>query len=48
MARTTTETITVAPSNNIYTVLAALGFLAVALGLIVMFLRANALGVELF
>lgn len=44
----TSETVAVAPSNNIYTVLAIAGTVAVAIGLIVLILKANALGIELF
>jgi hypothetical protein len=43
----TGDTIAVPPSNNIYTVLAALGTLAVAMGLAILFVRANALGMKL-
>jgi hypothetical protein len=41
------ETIAVPASNNIYTVLLALANVAVVLGLAVLFIRANALGVQL-
>ena len=41
------EPVLVAPSNNIYTVLAAAGSLALIFALVTLFLRANALGVEL-
>jgi capsular polysaccharide biosynthesis protein len=44
----TTDTVTVAPANNVYTVLAALATVAVAIGLVVLFLRANQLGIKLF
>jgi len=43
-----TDTVTVAPSNNVYTVLAALATVAVAIGLTVLFIRAKQLGVQLF
>jgi hypothetical protein len=43
----TGDMVPVPPSNNVYTVLAALGTVVVAIGLIVLFVRANALGVEL-
>lgn len=41
------ETVTVAPSNNIYTVLAVVGFLTALIGLAVLFLRQDSLGVQL-
>lgn len=48
MTRTDTEhTVTVAPSDNIYTVLAAVATVAVLIGLVVLLIRANTLGVEL-
>jgi hypothetical protein len=48
MARAATgDTVTVAASNNIYTVLAGVGTLAVVLSLVVMFLRAGTLGLNL-
>jgi hypothetical protein len=43
-----TDTVTVAPSNNVYTVLTALATVAVAIGLMVLFIRAKQLGVVLF
>jgi len=36
------------PQNNIYTVLALAGVVVAVLGLIVVFMRANALGVDFF
>lgn len=41
------DTVTVPAGNNVYTVLAAAAAVAVLVGLIVIFIRANALGVEL-
>ena len=38
------NTVTVAPSNNVYTALAAAAFIAQVLGLIVLFVRARDLG----
>jgi hypothetical protein len=46
-AATTTDTVTVAASSNIYTALVVLATIAVAIGLVVLFLRAQTLGVEL-
>ena len=40
------ETVQIEPTNNIYTVLAAVASLAVLIGLIVLFVRASALGVN--
>jgi hypothetical protein len=42
------DTIRVQASNNIYTVLLALANVAVGLGLLVLFVRASTLGVQLF
>lgn len=46
--QTTSEPIPVAPGNSVYTVLAIIGFIAGLLGLGVIWLRASALGVQLF
>ena len=43
----TTQPVAVAPSNNVYTVLAIIGFIAGIMGLVVLFMRAGDLGVEL-
>lgn len=42
------ETIPIRPTNNIYTVLTGVATAVVAVGLILLFLRASALGVSLF
>jgi hypothetical protein len=42
------EMVPVPASNNIYTVLLAAANVAVAIGLLVVFIRANVLGVQLF
>jgi hypothetical protein len=42
------DTVTVAPSNNVYTGLLGLAVVVVAIGLVVLFLRANTLGVKFF
>ena len=46
MARTaaTGDTVTVRPSNNVYTVLAVIGTIATALGLLVLFMRGDVVG----
>lgn len=41
------DTITVAATNNVYTVLAWAGILAVSLALVVLYIRAKALGITL-
>lgn len=41
------DTVTVAATNNIYTVLAFVGVLSLALALVVLFIRAKALGIDL-
>lgn len=41
------DTVTVAATNNIYTVLAFIGVLSLLLALAVLYIRSNALGVEL-
>jgi hypothetical protein len=43
-----TEAVTVAPTNNIYTALAAAALVATAVGLIVLFVRASAIGIKFF
>lgn len=49
MTRTATgDTVQIAPSNNIYTVLTGLATLAVLLGLIVLLVRAHTLGIDLW
>jgi hypothetical protein len=45
---TTNDPVTVAPTNNIYTALTAAATVAVLIGLIVLFIRAKAVGVVLF
>ena len=40
----TGNTVTVAPTNNVYTALAAAAVIAQILGLIVLFIRANEIG----
>ena len=42
------DTVTVAPSNNIYTALLGAGVVVVAIGLIILFLRAQTLDVKLY
>ena len=45
---TTSQPIAVAASDNIYTVLTLASSVALVLGVLVLFLRAKALGVQLF
>jgi hypothetical protein len=47
MARSAPETVTVAPSNNVYTALAAAGTLALVFALAILFLRARDMGIDL-
>jgi hypothetical protein len=48
MARAVTgDTVTVAPTNNIYTVLSLIGVIAVAMSLVILFVRAGTLGISL-
>ncbi len=42
------NTILVKPTNNVYTALAAAGLVAVIVALVVLFLRADALGIKIF
>jgi hypothetical protein len=42
------DTVTVAPSNNIYTALAGLGVVVVLLGLVILYFRSVVLEVKLF
>lgn len=42
------NTIVVKPTNNVYTALAAAGLLAVVVALVVLFIRANELGIKIF
>lgn len=42
------DPIRVTPGNSVYTTLAIIGFLAGLMGLAVIFMRAKALGVQLF
>lgn len=44
----TNQPIAVAPSDNIYTVLALAASVALVLGVLVLFIKAKALGVQLF
>ncbi len=46
MSRLGSNEIIVKPSNNVYTVLAVVGALAVAIGLLALFTQAKALGVS--
>ncbi len=43
----TGDTVTVAASSNVYTALLALATVAVAIGLVVLIMRAQTLGIEL-
>ena len=47
MARAVPEPVTVAPTNNIYTVLSAAGTVALVLSLLILFVKAKELGVDL-
>ena len=42
------DTVTVAPSANVYTALLGLGVVVVVIGLLILFLRANTLEVKFF
>jgi hypothetical protein len=44
----TGDTVTLPPSNNVYTVLLGAALICVILGLVVVFMRANAAGIKFF